>query len=61
MHITPREMQVANLVKEGKTSKEIAVILCTTEENGCGTSGQPQEKTRLKKKSNLRTYLLSLN
>jgi PAS domain S-box-containing protein len=31
MQITPGEMQVANLVKEGKTSKEIADILNSTE------------------------------
>ncbi len=61
MHVTPREMQVANLVKEGKTSKEIAAILCTTERTVVAHRANLRKKLDLKKKSNLRTYLLSLN
>ena len=60
MHITPREMQVANLVKEGKTSKEIAEVLCTTERTVVAHRANLRKKLGLKKKSNLRTYLLSL-
>ncbi|MFO7569266.1 MAG: PAS domain S-box protein [Smithellaceae bacterium] len=60
MHITPREMQVANLVKEGKTSKEIAAILFTTERTVVAHRVNLRKKFSLKEKSNLRTYLLSL-
>jgi PAS domain S-box-containing protein len=60
MNITPREMQVANLVKEGKTSKEIAGILCTTERTVVAHRANLRKKLGLKKKSNLRTYLISL-
>lgn len=60
MHITPREMQVANLVKDGKTSKEIAEILYTTERTAVAHRANLRKKLGLKKKSNLRTYLLSL-
>jgi len=60
MHITPRELQVANLVKEGKTSKEIAEILHTTERTVVAHRANLRKKLGLKKKSNLRTYLLSL-
>lgn len=60
MHITPRELQVASLVKEGKTSKEIANILCTTESTIVFHRANLRKKLKIKKKSNLRTYLLSL-
>lgn len=60
LHITPRELQVASLVKEGKTSKEIANILCTTESTVVFHRANLRKKLKLKKKSNLRTYLLSL-
>ena len=60
MHITPGEMQVANLVKEGKTSKEIAEILISTERAVVAHRSNLRKKLGLKKKSNLRTYLLSL-
>lgn len=60
MHITPGEMQVANLVKEGKTSKEIADILNSTERAVVAHRANLRKKLALKKKSNLRTHLLSL-
>lgn len=60
MHITPGEMQVANLVKEGKTSKEIADILDSTERAVVAHRANLRKKLGLKKKSNLRTHLLSL-
>jgi PAS domain S-box-containing protein len=60
LHITPGEMQVANLVKEGKTSKEIAEILNSTERAVVAHRSNLRKKLGLKKKSNLRTYLLSL-
>lgn len=60
MHLTPRELQVANLVKEGKTSKEIAEILYCTERTVVAHRANLRKKFGLEKKSNLRTYLLTL-
>ncbi|MGD9158390.1 MAG: PAS domain S-box protein [Desulfobacteraceae bacterium] len=60
LHVTPRELQVAFLVKEGKTSKEIANILCTAESTVVFHRANLRKKLKLKKKSNLRTYLMSL-
>jgi len=60
MHITPGEMKVANLVKEGKTSKEIAEILNSTERAVVAHRSNLRKKLGLKKKHNLRTHLLSL-
>lgn len=60
MHVTPRELQVGNLVKQGKTSKEIADILNTTERTVVAHRANLRKKLGLNKKSNLRTYLLSL-
>ncbi len=60
MHITPRELQVGNFVKDGKTSKEIADILNTTERTIVAHRANLRKKLGLDKKSNLRTYLLSL-
>lgn len=60
MHITPGELQVANLVKEGRTSKEIAEILNSTERAVVAHRTNLRKKFGLKKKTNLRTYLLSL-
>ena len=59
MHITPGEMQVANLVKEGKTSKEIAEILNSTERAVIAHRLNFRKKLGLDRKTNLRTYLLS--
>ncbi len=61
LNFTPRELQVANLIKEGKTTKEIAefmnISLPTVEIH----RHHIREKLGLnKKKSNLRTYLASL-
>ncbi|NLD35666.1 MAG: PAS domain S-box protein [Desulfatiglans sp.] len=60
LSITPGEMQVANLLKEGKTSKEIAEILNSTERAVVAHRSNLRKKLGLKKKNNLRTYLLSL-
>ena len=60
MHITPGEMQVANFVKQGKTSKEIAEILNSTERAVVAHRPNLRKKLALKKKSNLRTHLLTL-
>ncbi len=60
MHITPKELEVANFVKKGKTSKEIAEILHNTERTVVAHRTNLRKKLGLGKKSNLRTYLLSL-
>jgi DNA-binding CsgD family transcriptional regulator len=60
LNITPGEMQVANLLKEGKTSKEIAEILNSTERAVVAHRSNLRKKLGLKKKNNLRTHLLSL-
>ena len=60
MHITPGEMKVANLLKEGKTSKEIAEILNSTERAVVAHRLNLRKKLGLSREANLRTYLLSL-
>ncbi|UCD78848.1 MAG: helix-turn-helix transcriptional regulator [Desulfobacterales bacterium] len=60
--LTPQEMQVAALVKDGKTSKEIADILNVSET----TVNFHRKNLRVKfglrnKQTNLRSYLLSMS
>ena len=60
--LTPQEMQVASLVKDGKTSKEIAGVLNVSET----TINFHRKNLRVKfgltnKRTNLRSYLLSLS
>jgi DNA-binding CsgD family transcriptional regulator len=59
--LTPQEMQVATLVKDGKTSKEIANILNVTEATVNFHRKNLRNKFGLKGKSTgLRAYLMSL-
>lgn len=60
--LTPQEMQVASLVKDGKTSKEIADVLSVSET----TINFHRKNLRVKfgltnQRTNLRSYLLTLS
>jgi DNA-binding CsgD family transcriptional regulator len=59
--LTPTEMRVATLVREGKTSKEIADILCISEKTASFHRNNIRIKLGLRGAgANLRSYLLSL-
>jgi PAS domain S-box-containing protein len=59
-NFTPMEIKVANLVKEGKTNKEIAALLCLSKNTILFHRHNIRCKLRLKnKKINLRSHLLS--
>ena len=60
--LTPQEMQVASLVKDGKTSKEIANILNVAETTVNFHRKNLRKKFGLtRQQSNLRSYLLSIS
>lgn len=59
-NFTPMEIRVANLVKEGKTNKEIAALLCLSKNTILFHRYNIRSKLGLKnKKINLRSHLLS--
>ena len=61
LDFTPTELQVANLVKQGKITKEIASILIVSEATVNFHRKNLREKFGLKnKRVNLRAYLLSM-
>ena len=60
--LTPLEIQAANLIKEGKTTKEIAETLCVSENTVSSHRFHIRTKLGLRnKKINLRSYLKSLS
>jgi len=60
-NLSPTEIQVANLIKEGKTSKEIAQLLCIAEKTVSSHRYQIRKKLGLiNEKINLQTHLRSL-
>ncbi|MDZ4163807.1 MAG: PAS domain S-box protein [Smithellaceae bacterium] len=59
---TPREIQIANLIKEGKSSKEIAAILGTSPRSVEFHRDNVRKKLGLAhKRSNLRSFLLTMS
>ena len=59
---TPKEIQVASLIREGKTTKEIAELLYSSQRAIEFHRNSLRDKLGIKKKkANLRSYLLSLS
>jgi PAS domain S-box-containing protein len=62
MTFTPKELQVANLIKEGQTTKDIAELLNTSPGTVDFHRHNIRKKLNLKnKRANLRSYLLTLS
>ena len=60
--LTPKEIQVADLVKEGKTSQEIAEILNVSKKTVDFHRNRLRNKLQIKDRTvNLRSYLLTLS
>jgi PAS domain S-box-containing protein len=62
MTFTPKELQVANLIKEGKTTKDIAELLNASPGTIDFHRNNIRKKLNLKnRRANLRSYLLTLS
>ena len=62
INLTPKEIQVANLIKEGRTTKEIADMMAVSETTISLHRDHIRKKMGLNnKKINLNTYLSSLS
>jgi PAS domain S-box-containing protein len=62
INLSPTEIKVANLVKQGKTTKEIAELSnCSPETTSHHRKSIRKKLKLLDKKSNLRTHLLTLS
>jgi len=62
LNFTPSEIQVANLIREGKATKEIAALLTTSRRAVEFHRNNIRNKLGLKKKQvNLRSYLMTLS
>lgn len=56
-NLTPRELQVAALIKEGNSSKEIADKLCITQKAVDFHRLNIRKKLKIKRRNNLRSFL----
>ena len=62
LKLTPREIQIANLIKEGRTTKEIAELFHLSDRTITTHRDNIRKKLGLKaKKANLRTHLSSIH
>jgi len=60
LNLTSREVRIADLIKQGKSSKEIADLLSVTASSINIYRYRIRKKFKMNAKDNLRTYLLSL-
>jgi PAS domain S-box-containing protein len=58
--LTPKELQIADLIKQGKTTKEIAGIMSSSVRTVEFHRSNIRNKFRLKGKANLQTHLLTI-